>query len=128
MGSMFCRVDGMSAASLWLPAAIPRFATIFQEKKQMTRFEFLFAALVVAAIVSAVPSAHAQVACLGGVNSGNCFVHVVGAGSSAQFNPAGIGADALALKKVGAGQCVYHWSAKNAANLVDNRGTVAIPL
>ncbi|MGA7401086.1 MAG: hypothetical protein WCC99_18940 [Candidatus Sulfotelmatobacter sp.] len=94
----------------------------------MTRFKLLFAALVVAAIVGVTPSAHAQVACLGSVNSGNCFVHFVGAGSSAQFNPAAIGADALALTKVGAGQCVFHWSAKNAANLVDNRGSVAIPL
>jgi hypothetical protein len=94
----------------------------------MTRFKLLFAAVVVAAIVGVTPSAHAQVACLGSVNSPNCFVHFVGAGSSAQFNPAAIGADALALTKVGAGQCVFHWSAKNAANLVDNRGSVAIPL
>jgi hypothetical protein len=92
----------------------------------MTRFKLLSATLVVAAVVGVTPSAHAQVACLGGISG--CSVHFVGAGSSAQFNPAGIGADALALKKVVAGQCVYHWSAKNAVNLVDNRGSVAIPL
>jgi hypothetical protein len=94
----------------------------------MTRFKLLFAALVVAAIVGVTPSAHAQVACLGGVNSPNCNIHFVGAGSSAQFNPAAIGADALALSNAPAGQCPYHWSAKNGANLVDNRGTSPIPL
>lgn len=94
----------------------------------MTRINFLLAAVVVAAIVGVTPVAHAQVACLGSVNSPNCFVHVVGVGSSAQYLPAAIGADALALLKVGAGQCVYHYSAKNNANLVDKRGTVAIPL
>lgn len=93
----------------------------------MTRIKFLLVAVVVAAIVGVTP-AHAQVACLGSVNSPNCFVHVVGVGSSAQYLPAAIGADALALTKVGAGQCVYHYSAKSNANLVDNRGTVAIPL
>ncbi len=98
----------------------------------MTRFKFLFAAVVAAAIVGVMPAAHAQTACLGSVNSGSCNVHFVGAGSSAQFNPAAIGADALAATKLGAyataSSCVYHWSAKNAGNLVDNRGTVAIPL
>jgi hypothetical protein len=94
----------------------------------MTRFKLLFAALVVAAIVGVTPSAHAQVACLGGVNSPNCNIHFVGAGSSAQFNPAAIGADALAIANAPAGQCPYHWSAKNGANLVDNRGTSPIPL
>ena len=97
----------------------------------MTRIKFLLAAVVVAAIVGVIP-ANAQVACLGSVNSPNCFVHVVGVGSSAQYLPAAIGADALALAKVGANlgvtECVYHYSAKNNANLVDNRGTVAIPL
>jgi len=98
----------------------------------MTRIKFLLAAVVIAAIAGVTPAAHAQVSCLGSVNSPNCFVHFVGAGSSAQFNPAAIGADALALAKVGSNlgvtQCVYHWSAKNAGNLVDNRGSVAIPI
>jgi len=129
MGSMFCRVECVCVRHRYgSQRQFHDVQPIFQEKKQMTRFKFLFAALVVTAIVGVTPSAHAQVACLGSVNSPNCFVHVVGAGSSAQFNPSAIGADALALLKVGAGQCVFHWSAKNAANLVDNRGTVAIPL
>lgn len=107
----------------------------------MTRTKFLFVPLVVAAIVGVSPAVYAQTpnqlqACLGGI--AGCTVHFVGAGSSAQFNPAAIGADILAGVKLAGGpghspvyktatQCVYHWSAKNAAFLVDNRGTVAIP-
>jgi len=104
----------------------------------MTRFKLLFAALAVAAIVGVTPTAHAQENCIAGGAAAGCSVHFVGAGSSAQFLPAGIGGDFLAGVKLSgvvgapvyatATQCVYHWSAKNAANLVDKRGTVAIPL
>jgi hypothetical protein len=106
------------------------FTTQFSKETTMKRITLLFAALIgVAAIMGVTPAAHAQTACLGSVNSPSCFVHFVGAGSSAQFNPAAIGADALALTKYNSStQCVYHWSAKNGANLVDKRGTVAIPL
>jgi hypothetical protein len=94
---------------------------------EMTRFKCLLAAATVAAaIIGFTPNAHAQVNCL--TTTSGCSVHFVGVGSSAQYLPAAIGADALALTKVGSGQCVFHWSAKNNANLVDNRGTVAIPL
>jgi hypothetical protein len=96
---------------------------------EMTRFKYLLAAAAVAAIIGFTPNAHAQnvvQSCLGGLSG--CTVHFVGVGSSAQYLPAAIGADALALTKVTSGQCVFHWSAKNNANLVDNRGTVAIPL
>lgn len=111
----------------------------------MNRFKFLFAAVVVAAIVAITSAANAQQACKGGGAASGCNVHFVGAGSSAQFLPAGIGADQLAGVLLANGgssapnyaltpvyetatQCVYHWSAKNGGNIIDNRGTVAIPL
>jgi hypothetical protein len=108
----------------------------------MTSFKYVFAAVAAAAVIGLTPTAHAQVACLNGINSGSCNVHVVAAGSSAQYLPAAIGADTLAGYKLAnpsggfsnspvyatSTQCVYHWSAKSNGNLVDNRGTVAIPL
>ncbi|HKM49304.1 MAG TPA: hypothetical protein VJX69_17065 [Terriglobales bacterium] len=111
----------------------------------MTRIKFLFAALAVAAIAAFVPAAHAQEqACLG---ISGCNVHVVGAGSSAQFLTAGLGADGLALGIAGVGapnyasnatnplncntagkaNAVYHWSLKNGANVVDNRDSRILP-
>ena len=103
----------------------------------MTRIKFLLFALVLALAANIAPAAHAQVSCLASVNSPNCFVHLVGAGASAQFSQSAIAADVLAGSKLGspstpvyatATQCVYHWTAKSAANLIDNRGTVAIPI
>jgi hypothetical protein len=103
----------------------------------MTRIKVLLSALVLAFLASIAPAAHAQVSCLGSVNTPNCFVHFVGAGATAQFSQSAIAADVLAGSKLGspstpvyatATQCVYHWTAKTSANLIDNRGTVAIPI
>ncbi len=112
----------------------------------MTRIKFLLAALAVAAIAAVVPAAHAQEqACFNGLSG--CNVHVAGAGSSAQFLTAGLGADALALSVTGVGapnyasnstnplncnttgapNAVYHWSLKNGANVVDNRDSRILP-
>jgi len=120
----------------------------------MTRIKFLFAAALVAAVVAVTPAARAQEqACLNSVNSPNCNAHVVGGGSSAQFLSAGIGADALALSvtstangtgvgvpnttanasnpnncaTTGAANAVYHWSASNGAEVVDNRDSRILP-
>ncbi len=86
----------------------------------MTRIKFLFAALVVAAIVAVVPAAQAQSqACIG---VPGCTVHVLGAGSSAQYLTSAIGADKFAKTIAsGTGQCSFHWTANNAGLLVDTR-------
>ncbi len=93
----------------------------------MTRFKSLFAGVVASAIVAVVP-ASAQT------------VHVAGAGSSAQFLSAAIGADSLALGLSNVGvptystsssNCntngdtlaVYHYSSKNSGYVVDIRSS-----
>jgi hypothetical protein len=53
-------------------------------------------------------------------------VHVVAAAASSQFLSAALAADELALTEIatngtGATQAPYHWTAKGAANLIDNR-------
>jgi hypothetical protein len=73
----------------------------------MKKMQTFFAALVAAASV-AVP-ATAQT------------IHVVGAGSSAQFLTAAIAADQLAQGHKTGTQCAYHWTAKNTAQINDNR-------
>lgn len=95
----------------------------------MTRVKNLFAGLLLTASVALVPAANAAPA-----------VHVAGAGSSAQFLTAAIGADNLGLSLSGVGvptfsanatncstagqaNAVYHYSAKNAAFVVDTRST-----
>jgi len=100
----------------------------------MTRMKLFLGALAIAVIVAAVPAAHAQKqSCLGSVNSPNCFVHVVGAGSSAQFLTSAIGADdlanqlAISLTNGGTPSCSFHWTANSAGNLVDTRSGL-IPL
>ena len=75
----------------------------------MTRVKNLFAALLPAAIVAAVPAFAAPT------------VHFVGAGSSAQYLVSAIAADQLAVNNVGSGQCPYHYTASSAANVIDNR-------
>jgi len=77
----------------------------------MTRLKSLFAAVVVTAIVAVVPAANAQT------------VHVVGAGSSAQFLGTMIGMSQLAANNLG-GQCQYHWTRKGAIQAHDNRDTL----
>jgi hypothetical protein len=78
----------------------------------MTRFKTLLTAFAAVAIVAMVPAASAQT------------IHVAGAGSSAQFPSAAIGADALALTLVSSGvTCTYHYSAKNAGVVVDARSS-----
>lgn len=93
-------------------------------------------------------------ACLNAGKSGgtaaSCVAHVVGDGSSAQFLPSAVAADSLALSSSTAGQvgppttsglpaaqncaglgypqAAYHWSAKNAANILDERaGGLIVP-
>jgi hypothetical protein len=105
----------------------------------MTRIKCLLAALCTAAIVVLGPAAYGQ--CTGndqqcpqscgnhsaiGGTASNCQLHVVGDGSSAQFLTAGLAADQLAYFDItsensGAAGCTYHWSAKNAANVLDER-------
>jgi hypothetical protein len=84
----------------------------------MNRMKSLLAVLAVAAIVAVVPA-------------GAQTIHVAGAGSSAQFTSAAIGADTLAINNGAAipGTCtgseptVYHWSFKNGADVVDARSS-----
>ena len=91
----------------------------------MTSIKFLFAALVVAAIVAVTPAAHAQVSPCTANPAISC--HVVGAGSSAQFLTAALAADQFAVTAAAPeGNCPFHWTAKNAANVVDNRSGSAI--
>jgi hypothetical protein len=74
----------------------------------MTRFKCCFAAVVVAAIVAVVPVANAQT------------FHFVAAGSSAQWQMAGLAADQLALNQATAtssGNSVCHWTASSGTNV-----------
>jgi hypothetical protein len=97
----------------------------------MKRIKTLIAMAITSAIAATVP-ANAQT------------VHVAGAGSSAQFLSAAIGADILGLSLTGVGlpnipanpsNCstqgqaltTYHYSAKNAAYVVDNRSSQINP-
>ena len=83
----------------------------------MTRTKFALAALVVAAM-AVLPAAQAQT------------LHVVGAGSSAQFLSAVLGMDEFAVQIASASGgtlCPYHWTAKNSANVVDNRSSLIQP-
>jgi hypothetical protein len=60
-------------------------------------------------------------------------LHVVGAAASSQFLTAAIGADQLALTEIANNgtqgtQATFHWTAKNAANILDNRaGGLILP-
>jgi hypothetical protein len=91
----------------------------------MTRIKFLFAALVVAAIVAVTPAAHAVTSPCTANTAISC--HVVGSGSSAQFLTAALAADSFAqTQATSEGNCPYHWTAKNAANVIDNRDGSAI--
>ena len=82
----------------------------------MKKLQSLFATLVAAASVAVVPAANAQT------------VHFVGAGSSAQFLTSALAADQIAYNNLTAsntnGNCTFHYSAKNEANLIDNRDTL----
>src|SRR5277367_912949 len=83
----------------------------------MTRIKSLLAATVVAAIAAVTPAANAA-----------ANVHFVGAGSSAQFNMAAIGADQAAINAntalYGGAETVQHWTFKNGATVGDNRDTL----
>ncbi len=88
----------------------------------MTRIKCFLACLaVVAAVLATAPKAHAH-PCAGN-NAITC--HATGAGSSAQFLTAMIGADQLAYSNFTnsntGGVCTFHWSAKNSANVIDTR-------
>lgn len=78
----------------------------------MTRFKSLLAAAVTTAIAAVVPVAHAQV------------VHVVGAGSSAQFLGTMVAMSQLANNNLAGGQCIYHWTKKSAISAHDNRDSL----
>jgi hypothetical protein len=85
----------------------------------MNRIQSLFAALVVAATVAAVPAANAQ--CANATSA-----HFVGAGSSAQWQMAALGADQVAINEnntlySGLGYTVQHWTIKNLAYVQDTR-------
>src|SRR5271166_602663 len=73
----------------------------FQEKKQMTRFKSLLAVVVATAIVALAPAANAQ------------NMHIVGAGSSAQFLGTMIGISTMVQNNLSAGQCQFHWTKKS---------------
>ncbi|MGA9039783.1 MAG: hypothetical protein WB421_04555 [Terriglobales bacterium] len=90
----------------------------------MRRIKMLFAALCLATIIAVVPAANAQT------------VHFVGAGSSAQWQEAALGAYNKAQGLVtgthgsGTGACSYHFTAKGnnsdlnpAAQLIDTRNS-----
>lgn len=104
----------------------------------MTRFKFLLAAVIVAAIVACTSVAFASGTGTPPCVTGAANCHVIGDGSSAQFLTAALGADNLALTIPGVGvpttssnssncntegdaQAVYHWSFKNGANILDER-------
>ena len=84
----------------------------------MTRTKFL---LSLAALAAFIPAVTAQT------------VHVVGASASSQFLTASLGADQLALNEIAANvangtwqpgqKSTFHWTAKNSANIIDNRDT-----
>jgi hypothetical protein len=89
----------------------------------MNRMKCLLAVVAVAAIVAVVP-ASAQT------------IHVAGAGSSAQFLSAAIGADSLALAQPGvvlpancsgSDNTTYHYSVSNGAFVVDARSSNIVP-
>ncbi len=74
----------------------------------------------------------------GALSAGAQTLHVVAASASSQFLTAAIGADQLALTEIAnnvangtwtSGQQVtFHWTAKNAANILDTRaGTLILP-
>jgi hypothetical protein len=122
IGNGFHNSRGQNLGS-WNAALIgssnhPRIIKMSKEIQKMTRIKSLFAVLAIAAIVAVVPASAA-------VN-----VHFVGAGSSAQFLTAAVGADALALQApynaVAPGACaaglsaVYHWTGSTAA-MIDRR-------
>jgi hypothetical protein len=76
----------------------------------MTRTNYLLGGLVVTVAMVLAPISQAQT------------LHVVGAGSSAQFLTAALGADTLAQTIVVSGStCSFHYTAKTAANIIDNR-------
>ena len=75
----------------------------------MRSFKSVLAAVIVAAVAVHTPVAQAQT------------VHVVGGGSSAQFLGTMIGMSQLAINHLAGGQCIYHWTKKNALNAHDNR-------
>jgi hypothetical protein len=59
-------------------------------------------------------------------------LHVVGAASTSSFLSAAIAADQLALNEIannntGSTQQTFHWTAKNSANIVDNRSSLILP-
>jgi hypothetical protein len=82
----------------------------------------LKAALTLAAALTSLTIASAQT------------VHVVGAAASSQFLTAAVGADQLALTEIANNvangtwtsgqQAPFHWTAKNSANLIDNRDSL----
>jgi len=88
----------------------------------MTRCKFVLAALAVAAIAAIAPAAFASGGCAPAY-AGTATCHYVGAGSSAQFNSAAIGADFFAFDDIADGvtTCSYHYTAKKASNVVDLR-------
>jgi hypothetical protein len=75
--------------------------------------------LLLAALVAMVPAAEGQT------------VHVAGASGTSQFLTAALGADQLALAEIAANvakgvwspgeKSTFHWTAKNSANIIDNR-------
>jgi len=77
----------------------------------MTRFKSLLAVAVVAAIVAVVPA-------------GAQTMHIVGAGSSAQFLGTMIGISTMVQNNLSAGQCQFHWTKKSVINAHDDRDSL----
>jgi hypothetical protein len=80
----------------------------------------LLKSLFLSALAVGVPTVQAQT------------LHVVGAAASSQFLSATLAADELALTEIatngtGATQQTFHWTAKNSANIIDNRSSLILP-
>ena len=83
----------------------------------MTRMKSALAALAMS-VMAVLPAAQAQT------------LHVLGAGSSAQFLSAALGADDFAVQIAsgsGGALCSFHWTGKNSANVIDNRSSLIQP-
>jgi hypothetical protein len=106
-------------------AVTQRNVTFPGETLDMTRIKTFVALLTAMIFAFAMPSLHAQ------------NLHVVGASATSQFLTAAIAADQLALNEIAANVAngtwsagevaTFHWTAKNSANIIDNRSSLIQP-
>ena len=85
----------------------------------MIRAKFLFALVILAAVIGLPLAGYAQTQSCGT----GCTVHFVGAGSSAQFLMSAVAQDQAAIDKNQGVNKVQHWTLKNGAFLNDNRNS-----